>query len=78
MSVSLLLSPTPHICTHTSELTPDKIAKNSELRQVGKAVKTRFWDKLEQRENQSKTTIVNVPAGYYKNTLPASVWQHVQ
>ncbi|KAK9696078.1 hypothetical protein QE152_g32145 [Popillia japonica] len=47
------------------KLNPDKIAKNSGLRQVGKAVITSFWGKLGQRENQSKTTIVNDPAQFF-------------
>ncbi|KAK9709969.1 hypothetical protein QE152_g26315 [Popillia japonica] len=47
------------------KLNPDKIAKNPGLRQVGKAVITSFWGKLGQRENQSKTTIVNEPAQFF-------------
>ncbi|KAK9685268.1 Endonuclease-reverse transcriptase [Popillia japonica] len=47
------------------KLNPDKIAKNPGLRQVGKAVITSFWSKLGQRENQSKTTIVNEPAQFF-------------
>lgn len=54
-------------------LDKNQIYKNAGLRQLGKSVITSFWGKLGQRENQSKTSIVNESAEFFNMMVNPSI-----